>query len=72
MPADHTLLTDRHWALLASLLPCRVGRRGMAAKDNRGSAEAVRWAGRSGVAAVAFPPSCTWPVTGPAACWPLS
>ena len=44
MNADRTLLTDAHWALLAPLLPGRVGRRGVVAKDNRGFVEPVRTA----------------------------
>ena len=39
MNADCTLLTDIHRALLVPLLPGRVGRRGVVAKDNRGFVE---------------------------------
>ena len=55
MNADRTLLTDAHWALLAPLLPGRVGRRGVVA-DNRGFVEAVRWVGRTGLPWQNLPP----------------
>ena len=56
MNADRTLLTDTHWALLAPLLPGRVGRRGVVAKDNRGFVEAVLWVGRTGLPWRDLPP----------------
>ena len=56
MNADRTLLTDAHWALLSPLLPGRVGRRGVVAKDNRGFVEAVRWVGRTGLPWRDLPP----------------
>ena len=56
MNADRTLLTDAHWALLAPLLPGRVARRGVVAKDNRGFVEAVLWVGRTGLPWRDLPP----------------
>ena len=56
MNADRTLLTDNQWALIAPLLPGRVGRRGVVAKDNRGFVEAVLWVGRTGLLWRDLPP----------------
>ena len=56
MNADRTLPTDARWALLAPLLPGRVGRRGVVAKANRGFAGAVLWVGRMGLPCRDLPP----------------
>ena len=50
------MLTDAYWALLTPLLPGRMGRRGVVAKDNRGSVEAVLWVGRTGLPWRDLPP----------------